>query len=491
MRRPSALRTVLALAALAAIALAMMVTLQTFTWAWLLWQRLQTASPLWLAGYAAVLAVFAGASGIVLWWLLRKPPAPREAAAEPPDEPTLIADIVRHAQAGVDTRAAQRELAELRRRRTAGELVLALFGEVSSGKSTLIHALIPQARPDTDVRAGTTRAIQHYRWRSPSGDRIVIADVPGFNDAGGQAMERALDEAVRAHMVVYVCDGDLTRSQWQELEVLREFGKPLVVALNKMDRYAAAELEAIRTRLRQRLGERTEVAPVQAGGEEEVVHQLADGGEQRALRQRPVRVDALVHALQRCIDADADALQQLRDDAVLLLAAGKLRVAVDDHRRERAREIVARYTRHAVIGGLATISPGSDVIIQGLLASRLVKALCELYEIPVRQIDIEATVRAASERGRKFSALALAVAGNALKAFPGLGTVTGGLMHAVAYGLLFDALGRALAETLHTRGELRPRVVARTLEDKLGENLATRAKAVAKIALAERARSDP
>lgn len=480
----------MALAALALIALALVLTLQTFAWAWLLWQRLQTASPWWLAAYATVLAIFAGASGIVLWWLLRTPPEPRETILEAPDEQTLTADILRHEQAGVDTRAAQRELAELQRRRTAGELVLALFGEVSSGKSSLIHALIPQARPETDVRAGTTRAIHHYRWRGPSGDRIIVADVPGFNDAGDQAVERALDEAVRAHVVVYVCDGDLTRSQWQELEVLREFDKPLVIALNKVDRYIPEELEAIRGQLRRRLGKHTEVAPVQAGGEEEVIHQLAGGGEERALRERPARVDALVRALQRRIDADPDALQALRDDAVLLLAAGKLKRAVDDHRSDRAREIVARHTRRAVVGGLATISPGSDIVIQGLLASRLVQDLCGLYEVPVRHIDIESTVRTASERGRKFSALALAVAGNALKAFPGLGTVTGGLMHAVAYGLLFDALGRALAETLHTRGELRPRVVARTLEDKLGENLATRAKAMAKIALAERTRSD-
>jgi len=486
MRRPSALRTGLALAAIALLGVALVLALQTLTSAWLLWQRLQASSPALLAVYATLLAAFACASAAVLWWLLRSPPAPRQRAPEPPDEHALTADILRHTQAGVDTRAARRELDELRRRRSAGELVLALFGEVSSGKSSLIRALIPQARPVTDVRAGTTRHIRHYRWRGPSGDRLVIADVPGFNDAADEVTDAAMDEAVRAHVVVYVCDGDLTRPQWQELDVLREFGKPLVVALNKMDRYASDELEAIRKRLRERFGDDTEVAPVQAGGEEEVIRRLPDGREERLARERSANTDALVRALQRRIDADEDALAMLRDNAVLLLAAGKLERAVDDHRRDRAREIVARHTRHAVVGGLAALSPGSDVVIQGALAARLAKELSDLYDIPARRIDIEATVRAASERGRKLSALAVAVAGNALKAFPGPGTVTGGLMHAVAYGLLFDALARALAHTLRTRGELRPRLIARTLEDKLGEDLAARAKALAKIALAER-----
>ena len=42
---------------------------------------------------------------------------------------------------------------------------------------------------------------------------------------------------------------------------------------------------------------------------------------------------------------------------------------------------------------------------------------------------------AAIERAGKALPLSLAVAGNGLKAFPGVGTVAGGIAHAVAYGL--------------------------------------------------------
>ena len=48
----------------------------------------------------------------------------------------------------------------------------------------------------------------------------------------------ARDEALRAHVVLYVCAGDLTRDQDAELRWLRGFGKPLVLALNKADQFA-------------------------------------------------------------------------------------------------------------------------------------------------------------------------------------------------------------------------------------------------------------
>jgi hypothetical protein len=82
--------------------------------------------------------------------------------------------------------------------------------------------------------------------------------------------------------------------------------------------------------------------------------------------------------------------------------------------------------------------------------------------------------------------LSLAVAGNGLKAFPGLGTVAGGLVHAVAYGLIFDALGRSLILTLSRHGELVPEVAAKDFEDGISEHIEAGARRVAKIALDEK-----
>jgi hypothetical protein len=79
--------------------------------------------------------------------------------------------------------------------------------------------------------------------------------------------------------------------------------------------------------------------------------------------------------------------------------------------------------------------------------------------------------------------LTLAVAGNGLKAFPGVGTVAGGLVHAVAYGLIFDALGRSLVQTLKRHGELTPETAAKEFEEGISEHIEAGVRQVARMAL--------
>ena len=86
--------------------------------------------------------------------------------------------------------------------------------------------------------------------------------------------------------------------------------------------------------------------------------------------------------------------------------------------------------------------------------------------------------------------LTLAIAGNALKAFPGVGTISGGVVHAVAYGMIFDSLGRAAAQTMASRGELRAYPAARAFEDLMNEHLESGAGRFAKIAITGRNRED-
>ena len=189
------------------------------------------------------------------------------------------------------------------------------------------------------------------------------------------------------------------------------------------------------------------------------------------------------HAVQRHLDNDRTLMESLRDTAVLQLASEKLAAARDRHREQQADELVGKYSWRAVVGALAAVAPGSDLVIQGVLATRLIQELCVLYEVSVKEVQIESFLKLAGGKVRKMSALTLAIAGNALKAFPGIGTLTGGMLHAVAYGMIFDSLGRAAAQTLASRGELRPYPAAAAFEELLSENLESGAERFARLAL--------
>lgn len=455
------------------------------------WDRLREAPAVFRWSYFAGLGLLVAAAAWLAWKLLvRRSPA-RAARRAPPLTREQIEARLREAdKAGIDVQQARAELTELAARQRQGAVHLCFFGEISSGKSSLVKALVPEAEVTIDVVGGSTMEVTHYRWQDRTGSSVLLTDVPG---TGG--LEKGLDavareEALRSHVVVFVCDGDLTRPERNALHWLLELDKPLVLVLNKSDRYDAAEQSLVMQRLLDHLAElgsdltRERVVAVSAGGSAEVVERLPDGSERVATRERPADVGVLVVAINRLLAEEATELDRRRDRAVFGLAAQKLDEAEQHYRDQRAEQIVRASTRRAVIGALAAISPGTDIIIQGYVGTTMTRSLCKLYGTAPRDLDIEEFLSLSQSRVGRALPLALAVAGNGLKAFPGVGTVAGGLVHAVAYGLIFDALGRSLVVSLEKHGRLNPAAAAKEFEEGIGEHIEAGVRQVARIALA-------
>jgi hypothetical protein len=232
------------------------------------------------------------------------------------------------------------------------------------------------------------------------------------------------------------------------------------------------------------------VVAVSAGGETEVIERSSDGSETLARRARPADIGVLVIAINSLLKQDRDSLDTLRDRAVFQLAAEKLAEAEAKFRKQRSEQLVRNATRKAVVGAMAAVSPGTDVIIQGYIGTTMTRELCKLYAVAPRDLDIEEFLDLSQSRAGKALPLTLAVAGNGLKAFPGLGTVVGGLVHAVAYGLIFDALGHSLTRTLAKHGELVPKAAAQEFEDTIGEHIEAGVRKVAKMAVEQKPGGD-
>ena len=450
-----------------------------------LWQQLQ-AAPAWIVALIITLASLMLGFGLWLSWRIVRPARPgADKAAAPLTEAELQSRLQAATDAGIDVESAMRELQELARRRELESIHLALFGEISSGKSSLLNALLPGARVATNVIGGTTTSIQHYHWQRESGDEVVLVDVPGLNQVDREYDQVVMDEAQRAHVVIFVCDGDLTRDEYLALQPLLELKKPLIVAFNKLDRYTDADRRLIRQHLAGRFASDPQVtiAGIATRPTRRVTRIAADGTEQEEVQSLPPQIDELRAAVQSALDSNMALLEHLRDTSVFELTARKLEQSKTDHRVAASADLVKTYTRRAVAGGLAAVSPGTDILIQGYLGTRMVKSLCELYEVPVRDIELQKLLTMTQKQARSALPLLLAVAGNAAKAFPGIGTLAGGLMHAVAYGLIFDALGRAITRTLETRGELRPAPASLMFRDNLVNNVESQARKLLRLAL--------
>ena len=452
-----------------------------------IWDRLQALPVALFYTYLAVIAAFI----IGAIWMIYKLLKPSKTASlldnEDVTEESVLEEIKHAENVGMDTDELRRELERLQERKASGTIFVALFGNVSTGKSSIIKSLLPDADIDISVKGGSTQEIAQYTWSTGSGDKLVLTDLPGRNEASGSLDEMANDEAVRAQIVVYVTDSDLSRSQFDDIQALLSFGKPLIVVLNKSDRYNDEERALLKQRFNERMPNKARLVFVQSGGREEVIRIDKDGKESALIRTRKADVNELAQAMQSEIDEQSELLETLRDASVFVLVKQKLDAEKVGFRKQKAEAIVKSSTRKAVLGAMASVSPGADIVIQGYLGTRMVKELCELYDSPVKQLDIDKFLDFSQNQMKKSVPLVLAVAGNGLKAFPGIGTVAGGLVHAVAYGMIFDALGHSVTKTLEQRGQLRAAPAALTFKEMLSENLESRAKLFAKLVFEQRA----
>lgn len=485
MPRPSQpLRLLLALALCIGFVMLLLTLLQAADSALSLWQRLDALPAALRIGVFAVLGGLGLVTGWGVWRLLR-PRRARAPRAAPIDRATLERRIDALASERAPARHARNELGELDRRRSDGTLDVALFGDISSGKSSLLRALAPEADAAVGVIGGTTTAVQRQCGTLPSGNPVVVADVPGIgetDDTAHAALARA--EAARSHAIVYVTDGDLTRSQDAELQQLAGFGRPLVLALNKSDRYHTDERDALLAALRARYAQiGARVVAVSAGHTEQVEREWPDGLRELVLRETPPRIDALQRELHRIARADLAQLEPGREAALLARLDADVAEAERVEQAERSAAVVTKYTRRAVVGALAAIAPGTDLVIQGAFATAMTRELCSIHGLAARDVDIDDLLDRAGSLVRTSTSITLAIVGNALKAFPGIGTLGGGLVHAVAYGLIFDSLGRALAATLANTRALDRDATLDAFRASLAEPARERLFAIARIAL--------
>ena len=483
MKSSSLTKLLLGLAVVLTIASVITVFLYTTDLAFSVWEHLSGA-PMIVRLVYGLLALLVGA---VVAWLLFKLFRPARAREQRRirSEADLLDYISELEAQGIDTDGAMKELETLSQRKQAGEIHIALCGDISTGKSSLVKALLPQHDVHISPAGGSTREITQYEWTSPAGDRLIITDLPGLNEADGELDAVTLEESARSHVVIFLVEGDLTRDQNKVLQNLLDLKKPLILALNKTDQLDEAEKKLLSGQLRSRLPQQDNVAValISSGGEEDVIRVGPDGSEQHLTRPREPDVADLVTALQKMLDNDPQTLNQLRDAAVFTLAQNKLDQQALAFRKQKADEIIEKYSRRAMLGAMAAVTPGSDILIQGVISYKMVRALAENYQAPVKAINIDRFLELASKHVTRTVPLVLAVTGNILKVFPGAGTLAGGVVHAIAYGLILESLGKAVSDTLAARGDLPPQPALKLYEEKLGENLESRAKQLAVYAI--------
>jgi GTP-binding protein Era len=134
-----------------------------------------------------------------------------------------------------------------------GEIHIAAFGRVGTGKSSMLNALLGQKVFSTSALHGETQVQQRSHWNKVNSDHVVLIDTPGIDELNGEAREEMARSVARvSDIVLMVCEGDLTETEFSALLSLAGRQRPVLLVLNKSDRYGKSELDSLITHLRTR-----------------------------------------------------------------------------------------------------------------------------------------------------------------------------------------------------------------------------------------------
>jgi small GTP-binding protein len=274
----------------------------------------------------------------------------------------------------------------------SGRVDIVVFGEISTGKSALINALIGKAVADVDVRGGWTKDVWRLPWDGCgyvvpglANSQIVLVDTPGLNEVGGaQRGDMAREAAEQAELILFVTDSDLNETEYAALAAIASMNKPIILVLNKVDIYTPTQ----RARLLEVLsGERVaHLLPpeniVQTAADPRAVEYLieaADGTVRSEWRQPPPDVE----------DLKVRILEVLEHEGLALIALNAAMYAADKSDRIASMRIVLRDRRATqTIAGFAVTKavavalnpfPVADVLGGSAVDIAMVLALARIY----------------------------------------------------------------------------------------------------------------
>ena len=163
-------------------------------------------------------------------------------------EDTSIPSIVRQ-----ELSAEFDEIESISRKLRLGEVHIAAFGRVGVGKSSLLNTLLQRVAFSASPLHGETRQEARAEWQTLQEGQLILIDTPGIDELDGIERERlARSISKRVDVILMLCEGDLTETEFKALQELCIAGRTVLLVLNKSDRYSSGELNLLLQRLRER-----------------------------------------------------------------------------------------------------------------------------------------------------------------------------------------------------------------------------------------------
>lgn len=275
----------------------------------------------------------------------------------------------------------------------SGRVEIVVFGEISTGKSSLINALLGETVAEVDVRGGWTKETHGWNWnqcvyRLPgvACSEVVLVDTPGINEVAGEkhaAMAR--ESSQRADIVLFVVDSDINDKEFNTLREIVADHKHVVVVFNKIDQYKMEDRKKLAHILQDRVARlfrSIDIVPTSADPmEREYIIEKPDGTEVREIRKPPVQVADLKVKILEILEKEGKALLALNASMYASDKSDKVAAIRIQLRDDKANRIIWSFASFKAIAVGANPVPVADILAGSALDVSMVIALSHIYGI--------------------------------------------------------------------------------------------------------------
>jgi small GTP-binding protein len=366
-----------------------------------------------------------------------------------------------------------------------GHLHLSVFGRVSTGKSSLLNALIGEERFSVSPVHGETRHSSMQAWEEEQAGGVFLIDTPGLDEAGGEDREAMAKEvAGRSDLVIFVLDGDITETELEALRAVLSQGRPVIVVLNKADLYTRDErnalLASIRGKTRALLDPEHVIVAAAQPRPQAVAEVDSSGKEVITERPRDPDVSVLKLKLWEILEAEGKTLAALNASLFAADLSDQVGRRILAARRELGDKLVRTYCIGKGIAVAFNPVPVADLFAAAFIDVGMVVHLSKVYDLPLSKQEAGSIVKViiAESAALMGTVWALHLVSSALKVGTlGLSTIlTAGAQGAIAYYSTY-LVGQAAGEYLaagKSWGEGGPKKVVKEILDSLDRDTVLR-----------------
>lgn len=266
------------------------------------------------------------------------------------------------------------------------DLLIGLVGEVNTGKSSTINQILEKEVANTNPKPGETVSVDPYNMEGL--EKIKLMDTPGLNDPNDKNPKKTLEFIKNADVILFFTNAAGTvfsDSEKEKFHEIEKYNKDIMIVLNKID--AAEDIQSLVRFIAAHAGRQYHIIPISSRTGENIDQ----------LKERILAI-----------------LEKKGKD--LLFAK-----SMKDKSTAAKRWIVSAGLSAGVVG--ASPIPGSDMIPLTALQVGLLVKLSRLYDKPLTKKAAKDLIIVTTTR-----TVGRSVFRQAVKLFPGYGSVAGGVI---------------------------------------------------------------